>query len=465
MTIPYFRPNTIYCGDCKEVMAKFPNECVDLIYADPPFFSNKSYEVLWEDGYEKRAFEDRWKGGIENYVLWMKEKLEHCYRVIKKTGSMYLHCDWHAVHHLRVLMEQIFGESNFRSEIIWQRTSSHNDPKNFGNITDHILYFAKSAIFTWNRQYVPFSKEYVEKWYRNVDDKGRRYMSSDLASPHPRPNLTYEYKGFRPPANGWKVSLEVMKKIDAEGRLIFPKQKNGIIRRKVYLEGSKGQVLQNLWSDITPIHSQSKERLGYPTQKPEALLDRIINASSNPMDIVLDPFCGCGTAIVVAHKLGRQWIGIDVSPTACNLMENRMRRLHVSPNVMGMPFSEEDLRKLPPFEFQNWVVQRLFGRVSARKSSDMGIDGFTFEGHPIQVKQSDDIGRNVIDNFETAIRRRKQAKGMIVAFSFGKGAFEEIARAQLHDNIEIQALTVKELLKNQNQTDYSQASKSEQKHL
>lgn len=260
MTIPYFRPNTIYCGDCKEVMAKFPNECVDLIYADPPFFSNKSYEVIWKDGYEKRAFEDRWKGGIENYVLWMKEKLEHCYRVLKKTGSMYLHCDWHAVHHLRVLMEQIFGESNFRSEIIWQRTSSHNDPKNFGNITDHILYFAKSPTFTWNRQYVPFSKEYIENWYRNVDDKGRRYMSSDLASPHPRPNLTYEYKGFRPPANGWKVSLEVMKKIDAEGRLIFPKQKNGVIRRKVYLEASKGQPLQNLWSDITPIHSQSKER-------------------------------------------------------------------------------------------------------------------------------------------------------------------------------------------------------------
>jgi len=183
------------------------------------------------------------------------------------------------------------------------------------------------------------------------------------------------------------------------------------------------------------------------------------------MDIVLDPFCGCGTAIVVAHKLGRQWIGIDVSPTACNLMENRMRRLHVSPNIMGMPFSEDDLRKLPPFEFQNWVVQRLFGRVSARKSSDMGIDGFTFEGHPIQVKQSDDIGRNVVDNFETAIRRRKQTKGIIVAFSFGRGAFEEIARAQLHDNIEIQALTVKELLKNQDQTDYSQTSKSEQKHL
>jgi tRNA G10 N-methylase Trm11 len=165
------------------------------------------------------------------------------------------------------------------------------------------------------------------------------------------------------------------------------------------------------------------------------------------MDIVLDPFCGCGTAIVVAHRLGRQWVGIDVSPTACSLMENRMRKLHVSPNVMGMPFAEEDLRKLPPFEFQNWVVQRLFGRVSARKSSDMGIDGFTFEGVPIQVKQSDDIGRNVVDNFETAIRRRKATKGIVVAFSFGKGAYEEIARVRLQEGLEIKALTVKELEK------------------
>jgi site-specific DNA-methyltransferase (adenine-specific) len=331
-------------------------------------------------------------------------KLEQCLRVLKKSGSMYLHCDWHAAHHLRVLMERVFGESSFRSEIIWQRTSSHNDPKNVGNITDHILYFAKSDSFTWNRQYAPFSSEYVERWYRHVDETGRRYMSSDLASPHPRPNLTYKYKGFNPPANGWKVSLEVMKKLDKEGRLVFPKRNSGIIRRKVYLDSSKGRPLQNLWSDIPPIHSKSKERLGYPTQKPEALLERIIKASSNSMDVVLDPFCGCGTAIFTAHKLGRRWIGIDVSPTACDLMERRMRKLHVSPNVMGMPLTEEDLRKVAPFEFQNWVVRRLYGRVTARKSGDMGIDGTTFEGIPIQVKQSDDVGRNVVDNFETAIR-------------------------------------------------------------
>jgi DNA modification methylase len=347
-------------------------------------------------------------------------------------------------------MERIFGESNFRSEIIWQRTTSHNDPKNFVNITDHILYYVKSKKVTWNPQHTPFSKDYVERWYRNVDEKGR-YMSSDLASPHPRPNLTYKYKGFNPPANGWKVSLEVMKKLDEEGRLIFPRRNDGIIRRKVYLEKSKGQPLQNLWSDIMPIHAQSKERLGYPTQKPEKLLERIIQASSNPMDIVLDPFCGCGTAIFTAHRIGRQWVGIDISPTACDLMERRMRKLNISPNVMGMPLTADDLRKVAPFEFQNWVVKRLFGRVTARKSGDMGIDGTTFEGVPIQVKQSDDIGRNVIDNFETALRRKKKTKGIVVAFSFGRGAYEEIARAKLNDNLDIKALKIAELLRKQEQ--------------
>ena len=450
MAVPYFNTNTIYCGDNELVLAKFPDECVDLIYADPPFFSNQQYEILWGDGFEIRAFEDRWKGGINNYLEWMVPKIEQCYRVLKETGSMYLHCDWHASHHLRVIMERIFGERNFRSEIIWQRTTSHNDPKNFGNITDHILYYVKSKKVTWNPQHTPFSKDYAERWYRNVDEKGR-YMSSDLASPHPRPNLTYKYKGFNPPANGWKVSLKVMKKLDEEGRLIFPRRNDGIIRRKVYLEKSKGNPLQNLWSDILPIHAQSKERLGYPTQKPEKLLERIIQASSNPMDIVLDPFCGCGTAIFTAHRIGRQWVGIDISPTACDLMERRMRKLNISPNVMGMPLTADDLRKVAPFEFQNWVVKRLFGRVTARKSGDMGIDGTTFEGVPIQVKQSDDIGRNVIDNFETALRRKNKAKGIVVAFSFGRGAYEEIARAKLNDNLDIKALKIAELLRKQEQ--------------
>ncbi|MCP8304180.1 MAG: restriction endonuclease [archaeon] len=169
------------------------------------------------------------------------------------------------------------------------------------------------------------------------------------------------------------------------------------------------------------------------------------------MDIILDPFCGCGTAIVVAHKLGRRWIGIDVSPTACDLMETRMRKIGAKPVLVGMPMTEDDLRKIQPFEFQNWVCKRLFGRISKRKSSDMGIDGYTFEGHPIQVKQSDNVGRNVVDNFETAMRRAKKNIGVIVAFSFSKGAYEEIARAKLHGNLDIRAITIKELLKGNQQ--------------
>jgi DNA modification methylase len=443
-----FQTNAIYCGDCAEVMNRFPEECVDLIYVDPPFFSNQQYEILWDDGYETRAFQDRWKGGIQNYVAWMEPKLTQCHKVLKSTGSMYLHCDWHAVHHLRVLMERIFGENNFRSEIIWQRTSSHNDPKNFGNIADYILYFAKSDKYTWNPQYTQFSQEYIDKWYRNVDENGRRYMSDNLVSPHPRPNLTYEYKGYKPHEYGWKVSLELMKQLDAEGRLIFPKDKNGRIRRKIYLDSSKGLPLQNLWTDITPLHSQSKERLGYPTQKPEALLERIINASSNPTDIVLDPMCGCGTAIAASFKLGRRWVGIDISPTACKLMAKRMRALRAKVGEpIGLPKTVAALRELQPFEFQNWVFEKLHGRVNPRKVGDMGIDGWVDLDVPCQVKQSEDVGRNVVDNFETAIQRADKDRGVIVAFSFGRGAHEEVARAKNEMGLDIKLKTVEEILK------------------
>jgi len=441
-----FVPNTIYCGDCADVLNHFPENSVDLIYEDPPFFSNQQYEILWGDGYETRAFEDRWKGGIQNYIAWMDGKIHQCQRVLKTTGSMYLHCDWHAVHHLRVLMEKVFGESNFRSEIIWQRTTSHNDPKNFGNIADHILYFVKSDKFTWNPQYVPFSQDYIDKWYRHVDEQGRRYMSSDLASPHPRPNLTYEYKGYKPPRNGWKVSLKVMEKLEAEGRLVFPKEKTGVIRRKVWLENNKGQPLQNIWTDIPPLHSNSKERLGFPTQKPEALLERIINASSNPDDIVLDPMCGCGTAIATAQKTGRRWVGIDVSPTACKLMRQRLRKLHINVEIIGLPRTEKELRDLQPFEFQNWIFDKLHGRVSARKVGDFGIDGWIELDVPVQVKQSDNVGRNVVDNFETAIQRAGKKRGVIIALSFGSGAYEEAASAGNERGLEIRLKTLSEIL-------------------
>jgi hypothetical protein len=236
-----------------------------------------------------------------------------------------------------------------------------------------------------------------------------------------------------------------MEELYKQGRIVQTKPGN-VPRYKRYLDEGKGVELQDIWINVNPV-GKSREVLGYPTQTPEVLLERIINTSSNPMDIVLDPFCGCGTATAVAHKLKRRWIGVDISPTACELMEKRMRLLGARDfAVMDKPMTEEELRKIDDDEFQNWVVRRLFGRVSQRKSADMDIDGYTFEGNPIQVKQSDDVGRNVIDNFQIALRRANSKEGVIVAFSFGRGADEEIARCKLRDGLEIKAIKDKDLL-------------------
>lgn len=433
LTLENFNTNTIYCGDCKDVLAKFPNECADLIYADPPFFSNQQYEIIWRDGYELRAFEDRWKGGINNYVEWMKERLEQCYRVLKLDGAMYLHCDWHASHYLKVRMDDLFGRENFRNEIsvkrIRKNVREYERVKRLNVAFDSILFYAKSDE---HRIKPPMKEEPKPERWHAFDANGLRT------------GMDYELFGHRPPEGGhWRWTRERAEKAIKEGKL-RSNPKSG--RPEYLIPASTHTIVTSVWNDISSYSFKS----GYPTEKSEDLLERIIEMSSEPLDIVLDPFCGCGTAIVVAHKKGRRWVGVDVSPTACDLMERRMRLLGVSSNMVGMPLSEQDLRTIAPFDFQNWVVKRLFGRVSSRKSSDMGIDGYTFEGEPIQVKQQDNIGRNVIDNFETAIRRRKTTKGIIVAFSFGKGAYEEIARAKLNDNMEIKAITIKELIENRN---------------
>ena len=418
MTLPnYFQPNTIYCGDCRDVLRKFPDEIVNLIYIDPPFFSNKKYEVIWKDGYEIRAFEDRWKGGINHYTQWMEERLKECYKVLKPTGTLFLHCDWKAVHYIKVRLDDIFGRKNFRNEIIWNHQilgQAHS--RAFPKAHEHILRYTKS-----------------DKFMFNVEDPSLRLPFSDYILN----NLEHDEKGTYYTRR--RATRKVTEEEKARGAYL-----------KTYVDISKGRLMGDVWSDLPYYQPKGKEKLGYPTQKPEALLDRIIKAASTPTDLVLDPMCGCGTALVVAQKLGRRWIGIDVSPTACTLIANRLRKLGISPNIMGMPFTDEDLRKLQPFDFQNWVIQRMFGRVSKRKSMDMGIDGYTFEGVPIQVKQSQDIGRNVIDNFQTALRRARKNKGVVVAFSFGKGAEEEASRAHFEDHIEIKLLTVKELLKNPN---------------
>jgi DNA modification methylase len=428
-----------------------------LIYADPPFFSNRQHEILWGDGYEMRAFQDRWKGGIQNYVAWMEDKLRECERVLKSTGTIYLHCDWHAGHYLKVLMDHIFQE-RLVNEIVWKRTSAHTGEgmvRSYGAVHDTLLMYVKSDDYKFHAQYVPLDEHYVERFYRHVDKNGRRYTSSDLTAAEVRHGESGKsWRGIDVTARGvhWKYKVSRLEELDKEGRILWPKKSGGMPRFKRFLDEMKGQLLQDIWVDLPPIGAQASERLGYPTQKPEKLLERIINVSSDPMDLVLDPFCGCGTAIAVAHRLGRRWIGIDVSPTACKLMAARMRKTHLNiqdKDIIGLPKTLDEIKAMQPFEFQNWVMQKLQARISKTMIGDMGIDGWTLDNRPIQVKQSEGIGRNVVDNFETALVRAKKKGGIIVALSFGKGAYEEAARAKLEQGVEIELKTVADILEQQ----------------
>ena len=386
--------NTIYCGDNLIWLKKFPDKLVDLIYLDPPFFSNKQYEVVFHDGQEIRSFEDRWKGGINHYIEWMHERVFEMHRILKDTGSFYLHCDWHASHYLKVMCDNVFGYKNFRNEIVWcYYGASSPGQKQFPRKHDIIFWYSKT-----------------NNWIFNDDDVRVPYANSTIKRIKTTPTSIFHGKRTERTAN------------------------------------KKGKIIEDYWF-IPPVVSTAKERLGYPTQKPEELLERIIKASSNKNDLILDPFCGCGTTIAMAQVLQRKWIGIDVSPTACKLMKNRVQKNGaINVEIKGLPVSIEDLKALQPFEFQNWCVGALGGTVNPKKVSDMGIDGFTFwRRYPIQVKQSENIGRNVIDNFETAIQRIKKDTGYIVAFSFGKGAYEEVARVK-QNGLSIELLTIDKVL-------------------
>jgi DNA methylase len=262
------------------------------------------------------------------------------------------------------------------------------------------------------------------------------------------------WRGIDPASRGnhWKYTIQKLDELDKAGRIHFPKKTGGVPRYKRYLDEMPGILLQDIWTDISPISSHSKERDGYPTQKPLTLLSRIITVSSNPDSIVLDPFCGCGTTIVAAHESKRRWIGIDVSPTACKLMRRKMEKISGHKvEIINLPQTIEELKQLHHFEFQNWVFEKLHGRVNLRKVGDLGIDGWVNLNTPTQIKQSEHVGREKVDLFETAIERFygnavKEKEGVIVGFSFTKDAFDEIARAQLHKNMRIKLITVREIL-------------------
>ncbi len=453
MPVAFLESGVLYCEDNLRQLAQFPSECIDLVYLDPPFFSNRYYEVIWGDEAEVRSFEDRWAGGIEVYIDWMRDRVRALHRVLRPNGSLYLHCDPHASHYLKIMLDGVFGINTFRNEIIWKRSHGHNSAHRFGASHDVILFYGKGQHTQWNPIYQPYDASYVDKHYKHVDAAGRRYKRENPAGPGTRNGATGQpWRGIDPTAKGrhWARPPIELEALDAAGQIYWPSKPGAWPYIKLYLDEMPGVPAQDVWTDIDPINMIAKERQGYPTQKPEALLRRIIAASSNKGDVVLDPFCGCGTTIAVAEQMGRQWVGIDISPTAVVIMNNRIRKAthgRCVPKVIGLPVTEGDLRSLKPFEFQNWVIQKFWGTHSPRKSGDMGIDGYSFMvNDPIQVKQSEGVGRNVVDNFETAVERAGKDKGYIVAFSFTRNAREEVARARWEKKMDIQLVTVKQLL-------------------
>ena len=474
----------IYCGDNLEQLRKLPNACIDLVYIDPPFNSNRNYEVFWGETKEKRAFEDR-HANTQAYIDFMRPRCVELSRVLKKTGSFYYHCDWHASHYVKVMLDQIFGENNFINEIIWKRQSSHNDAKqgskHLGRVHDTIfLYGGSSQEYTFEHQYTAYDPEYVEDFYRYTEPgTGRRYRLGDITAPGggapSKGNPHYEFLGVK---RYWRYSKERMDELYKQGRIIQTKP-GSVPQYKRYLDEGKGVPLGSVWDDILPLHGSDGERLGYPTQKPLKLLERILQISSKENDVILDAFCGCGTALVAAQKLKRQWIGIDISPTACRVMAKRLRDVCGMPEdkalwkigrgfvVRDLPWTVEKLRAIPPFEFENWAVIALGGIPNKAQVGDLGIDGRIFpigsepagfkedelqlteRWYPIQVKQKDKVGRPDVDAFQTAMRRAKRDKGFIVAFDYSEDALREIDRFFKADHAVIIPLTVKEILDEQ----------------
>jgi site-specific DNA-methyltransferase (adenine-specific) len=439
--------NQLILGHNVDIMRKRESETIDLIYLDPPFFSNRNYEVLWGDEGEIRSFQDRWAGGIEHYIAWLKERVTEMHRILKPTGSIFLHCDWHADAYIKVhILDKIFGYNNMVSSIYWKRRTNTIKAitKSFTYLTDTIFHYSKSSKYTFNILYTDYPEEYYKRF--KYQDKNGFYRWQVMA--------TYSEERY-----------ELLK---SEGKLRHSENAK-FPEFKQYLEELKGLPIDNIWTDIDMINSQSKERIGYPTQKPEKLLERIIKASSNENDLVLDPFIGGGTTIAVAEKLNRNWIGIDQSVQAVKVTEFRLnilqnKDIYEKGNLFAKPmivqlykYDYDTLFNKNAFEFETWIIEQFGGIGNTKQKGDFGIDGKTRDNTPIQVKQSENIGRNVIDNFCSAIKRSDKAlyerniqenkiAGFIIAFSFGKGAIQEVARLKNDENVLIKLVRVDEIV-------------------
>ena len=448
--------NQLFYGDNLDILRRHvTDESVDLVYLDPPFKSNQNYNVLFaeRDGTRAaaqiRAFEDTWRWddaaarayeeAVESgssvadtlrafrmcvgqsdmlaYLSMMAPRVVELRRVLKPTGSLYLHCDPMSSHYLKLLLDAVFGPENFRGEVIWKRSSAHSDTKQGskqpGRIHDVLLFYTKTPEWTWNEVYSPYSDSYAGRDYKLVEEgTGRRFRRGDLTAARPggdtmyewrvkkhaavrerwvadledeysNPAAGWEYAGVRPyEGRYWAYSRENLRQFARESRLRHTYR--GMPEYKRYLDEMPGVPLQDLWSDIPPIGSGMAERLGYPTQKPEALLERILRASSNDGDLILDPFCGCGTTIAAAEQLGRRWVGIDITHLAIGLIRHRLHHaygdgIEKTYSVVGEPVEVPDAETLAaadPFQFQFWALGLVGARpAQPKKGADKGIDG------------------------------------------------------------------------------------------
>ncbi|MFA5065823.1 MAG: site-specific DNA-methyltransferase [Dehalococcoidia bacterium] len=508
--------NILYYGDNLKILREHIHDSsVDLVYLDPPFNSKATYNVLFKEPTGKpseaqiTAFEDTWRWGIESertlleinnskllppstkdlmnllssslgrndmmaYLVMMCIRLVELRRVLKETGSIYLHCDPTASHYLKLLMDTIFLPENFRTEIIWKRSSAHSDTKQgrrqHGRIHDVLLFYTKGQDWIWNPIYAEYDPGYVEQFYKYVEpETGRRYRLGDLTGPGgaAKGNPSYDVMGV---TRYWRYSRERMEELIKEGRIV-QSSPGTVPAYKRYLDEMLGVPLQDVWTDIGPIAAQAAERLGYPTQKPSALLERIIQASSNEGDVVLDPFCGCGTALIAAQKLNRKWIGIDITHLSIGIMKWRLDTMFpvIKYKVTGEPEDLEGARELArenKYEFQWWAVSKIGGQPygDKKKGADTGIDGYLYftdysaekdkvKKAIISVKAGGQVHSSVIRDLGHVIDREKADFGILLTLeeptqpmvkeSATKGFYSSQTG---HDYPRIQILTIEQVL-------------------
>ena len=510
--------NKLYFGDNLDILREHvADESVDLIYLDPPFNSNATYNVLFrersgdESAAQITAFDDTWRWGSDSayayqdvirhgpskvgellgamytflgqndmmaYLTMMSQRLIELHRVLKPTGSIYLHCDPTASHYLKLLMDATFGVENFRSDIVWRRTNAKGLAfKGYPRNNDFLLYYTKSEEFTWNRPFRPYDPDYVENHYRHIEaETGRRYTLGDLTNPNRnRPNLTYEWNGHM---RVWRWTKERMQEAHDKGLIQY--SSTGLAYQKRYLDEMQGNPVDTIWEDVKRIGARAQERLGYPTQKPEALLERIINASSKGGDVVLDPFCGCGTAVAVAEKLKRRWIGIDITHLAISLIRHRLQDSlgdDLKPyEVIGDPKdvgSAEALAKHDRYQFEWWALGLVDARPAndKRKGADSGVDGYInfFDDNSgkskriiVQVK-SGRVNRGQIATLKGDMEREGAEIGLFVTLSdptepmrqeaLSAGVYEP-EYFPGHHYARVQILTIADLLSGESKADY-----------